>query len=147
MTRLRRQFAPAAAALVAALAGCATPPSPPPAPPTVSVARLYEQPAERAFLNALRYYEEGQYDRAETLFRRAISEGLGDGHDIATANKHLAFIACAYGRLAECETDFRAAFIADPGFTLTEAEVGHPVWGPVYKRVAAEEAVKAQAKK
>jgi tetratricopeptide (TPR) repeat protein len=147
MTRLRRHFALAAAVLLATLAGCATPPATPPAPPTVSVARLYEQPAERAFLNALRYYEEGQYERAESLFRRAISEGLRDGHDIATANKHLAFIACAYGRLAECEADFRSAFAADPGFTLTEAEVGHPVWGPVYKAVAAEEAARQQAKK
>ena len=37
------------------------------------------------------------------------AEGLKDAHDAATANKHLAFIACAYGRLAECETDFHSA--------------------------------------
>jgi tetratricopeptide (TPR) repeat protein len=138
MMRIRRHSATASAALLALLAGCATPPPPPPAPPTVSIARLYEQPAERAFLNALRFYEEGQYERAETLFRRALADGLKDAHDAATANKHLAFIACAYGRLAECETDFHAAFAADPDFALTQAEVGHPVWGPVYKRVAAE---------
>ena len=127
-------------ATATALAGCATPPppSPPPPPPTISIARLYEQPAERSFLNAMRYYEEGQHERAEVLFRRALAEGMKDSHDVAMANKHLAFIACAYNRPAECETAFRAAFAADPTFTLTDAEVGHPLCGPVYKRVAAE---------
>lgn len=126
--------------VTAALAGCATPPPPPPAPqPTVSIARLYEQPAERSFLNAMRFYEEGQYERAEALFRRALLDGLKDRHDVAMANKHLAFIACAYNRPSECESAFRAAFAADPSFRLTDAEVGHPLWGPVYKRVAAEQ--------
>ncbi len=137
MARPRVLLACAAATLVAACA--TTPPSPPPQP-TVSVARLYEQPAERAFLNAMRLYEEGQHERAETLFRRALSDGLRDPHDVAMANKHLAFIACAYNRPVDCETAFRAAFAADPAFRLTDAEVGHPIWGPVYRRVGAEEA-------
>lgn len=124
--------------VAAALAGCATPASyPPDGAPTISVARLYEQPAERSFLNALNFYDEGQHDRAEALFRRALAEGLKDRYDAAVAYKHIAFIACAYNRPAECETAFRNAFAADPGFRLTEAEVGHPVWGPVYRRVAA----------
>lgn len=131
-------FGGCAAALL--LAACATPP--PPAPPTVSVARLYEQPAERAFLTALRLYEDGQHDRAEAMFRRALAAGLQDRHDVAIAFKHLAFIACAYNRPAECETAFRAAFGADPAFRLTDAEVGHPIWGPVYQRVAAEQALR-----
>src|SRR5512137_328873 len=132
MARPRVLLACAAATLVAACA--TTPPSPPPQP-TVSVARLYGQPAERAFLNAMRLYEEGQHERSETLFRRALAEGLKDRHDVAMAHKHLAFIACAYNRPAECETAFRAAFAADPDFTVTDAEIGHPFWGPVYRRV------------
>lgn len=133
----------AASLAVAALGGCALlePPAPPPAPvPTVSVARLYEQPAERAFIQGVRFYEEGQYERAEVLFRRSLSDGLRDPYDVATANKHLAFIACAYNRPTDCESSFRAAFAADPKFALTDAEVGHPIWGPVYKRVSAEQA-------
>ena len=137
MARTRVLLACAAATLVAA---CATPPPSPPPQSTVSVARLYEQPAERAFLNAMRMYEEGQHERAETLFRRALSDGLRDPHDVAMANKHLAFIACAYNRPVDCEAAFRAAFAADPAFQLTDAEVGHPIWGPVYRRVAAEQA-------
>jgi hypothetical protein len=149
MVSFRFAHRPVAAITLAALAGCATPPPPPPppAPPTISIARLYEQPAERAFLNALRFYEEGQYERAEALFRRALAEGLRDEHDVAMANKHLAFIACAYSRPTECEAAFRAAFAADPTFKLTDAEVGHPIWGPVYKRVADEQAPVASQKK
>ena len=74
----------------------------------------------------------------KAMFKRALAEGLRDRNDQAAANKHLAFIACAYSRPAECESAFRAAFAADPSFMLTDAEVGHPLWGPVYKRVAAE---------
>ena len=143
---IRTLLVPCAAA-VAVLAGCATAPPPRPAAPTVSIARLYEQPAERSFLNAMRFYEEGQHERAEALFRRAIAEGLKDSNDVAMADKHLAFIACAYNRPADCETAFRAAFAADPNFKLTDAEVGHPLWGPVYKRVAAEQAARPPQKK
>lgn len=139
MARIRIFLAGAAATLVAA---CATPPPSPPPTPTTSIARLYEQPAERAFLNAMRLYEDGQYERAETTFRRALADGLGDPHDVAMAYKHLAFIACAYNRPTECEAAFRAAFAADPGFRLTGAEVGHPIWGPVYQRVTAEAAAR-----
>jgi tetratricopeptide (TPR) repeat protein len=129
-----------------ALSGCAIfappPPPPPPPPATVSIARLYDQPAERAFINGLRYYEEGQYERAEVLLKRSLADGLHDRNDVAVAQKHLAFIACAYNRPTDCEQAFRAAYVADPNFRLTEAEVGHPLWGPVYKRVAAEQAPK-----
>ncbi|MGH6611048.1 MAG: TssQ family T6SS-associated lipoprotein [Burkholderiaceae bacterium] len=116
-------------------------PPPPPAPvatPTISIARLYDQPAERAFINGMRFYEDGQYERAEVMLKRALADGLLDRYDVAVANKHLAFIACAYDRPTECESSFRAAFAADPAFKLSDAEVGHPLWGPVYKRVAAE---------
>ena len=135
-------------ALLSVLGGCALlepPPAPlPPPPPSISIARLYEQPAERAFINGMRFYEDGQYERAEVMFKRALAEGLGDGSDMAAANKHLAFIACAYSRPAECEAAFRAAFAADPNFKLSDAEVGHPLWGPVYTRVAAEQAKAAK---
>jgi Tfp pilus assembly protein PilF len=136
-----------AAATCVGLAGCATAPAPAPAPAPVSIARLYEQPAERELLNGLRFYEEGQHERAEALLRRALADGLKSPYDVAMANKHLAFIACAYNRPTECEGAFRAAFAADPSFRLSEAEVGHPLWGPVYKRVASEEAAQAGARK
>jgi hypothetical protein len=141
----RRRIAAAIGAAV--LGGCAAfqSPAPPPTapPPTISIARLYEQPAERAFINGMRFYEDGQYERAELTFKRALADGLRDRHDVAAANKHLAFIACAYNRPADCEAGFRAAFSADPDFRLSDAEIGHPIWGPVYKRVAAEQPPKS----
>lgn len=139
---ISRRAIAASAGLI--LSGCALlepPRAPPPAPtPSISIARLYEQPAERSFINGMRFYEDGQYERAEFMFKRALTEGLRDRNDVAVANKHLAFIACAYDRPAECESAFRAAFTADSNFRLTDAEVGHPLWGPVYRRVAAERA-------
>jgi len=47
-------------------------------------------------------------------------------------------MACVAKRTSVCRAEFRKAFDADPAFTLAPAEVGHPMWGPVYKSVQAE---------
>lgn len=104
-------------------------------PPVPSVSQLYARPAERAFINGLRFYEDGAFDRAENAFRTALGHGLADRRDAATAHKYLAFIACAFNRMNDCEHSFQSAFKADPEFRLQDAEVGHPIWGPVYRRV------------
>jgi hypothetical protein len=39
------------------------------------------------------------------------------------------------GRLAECEAEFRLARQSDRNFALDKSEAGHPVWGPVYKKL------------
>ncbi|SPJ18298.1 exported hypothetical protein [Burkholderiales bacterium] len=127
----------AAVALLAAIAsqslgGCASPP-----PPTVSVAQLMQRPGERALVDGLRKYDDGAFEPAERHFRAALRHGLQDPRDTAVAYKYLAFIACAFDRPAECDADFRAAFAADPNFRLSDSEIGHPIWGPVYRRVAA----------
>lgn len=114
------------------ISACAT--TPPPAP-SASITRLYAQPAERSLLDGIRAYDEGQHARAEQLLRKALSLNLADPADTATAWKYLAFIACSYSRPAECEQAFAAALRADPGFKLGEAELGHPLWGPVYEQV------------
>jgi hypothetical protein len=116
----------------ALLAACAAP-----EPPTVSIAELAQRPGEHALLEGLHNYESGAFGPAEDNFRAALHQGLRDRRDSAVAYKHLAFIACAFNRPAECEADFRAAFTADPNFHLNDAEIGHPIWGPVYRRVAA----------
>ena len=113
----------------------------PPAPitevaPTTSIAALYLRPAERSLIEGIRLYEDASFDRAEAALHQALREGLADGRDQAAAYKYLAFIACAFDRAAECESNFSSAFAADPGFVLNEKELGHPLWGPVYRRVA-----------
>lgn len=137
----------ATAAATALLAACQTPPAPPPASPppapaapSASIAALYQRPAERALLDGIRLYEEASFERSEAALRRALSEGLADRRDQAVAYKYIAFISCAFNRLAECEACFDEALAADPDFKLNDKEIGHPIWGPVYRRAAAKAA-------
>ena len=123
-------------ALLAALAaGCAAPP-PPPAPPPTGLAEVMERPAERALLDGIRAYDDGQYAQAEKALRKALADGLQSSRDRATAHKLLAFISCTSERVADCEKQFRDARAADAAFALSRSEAGHPVWGPVYKSLS-----------
>jgi Tfp pilus assembly protein PilF len=99
------------------------------------VTSVLEKPAERALLLGIRAYEEAQYADAERELSRALSLGLGSAKDKAAAHKHLAFIYCASQRIAACEDAFKKARAADSQFDLTRAEAGHPIWGPVYRKV------------
>lgn len=123
-------LAPPLFALVLTITGCAQPPQAP-----TGLMDVAERPAEKALLAGLRAYDDAMYPQAETQLRQALQTGLAAAKDRAAAHKHLAFIACASQRVAECEAAFRAAREADPGFALAKAEAGHPLWGPVYRRV------------
>ncbi|HWK84346.1 MAG TPA: TssQ family T6SS-associated lipoprotein [Caldimonas sp.] len=105
----------------------------PPAP--VGLLDVSARPAEKALLAGLKAYDDAQYDSAQQLFRQALALGLASRKDRAEAHKRLAFIECAAGRLGECEGEFRLARQADPAFALDRSEAGHPVWGPVYRKV------------
>ena len=119
--------------LLMTLAGCAT--APPPRPPPTGLTELMERPGERALLEGIRAYDDGQYPQAEAALRKALAANLVSTRDRASAHKLLAFINCTSNRQAECEAAFRAAKAADPGFTLNRSEAGHPLWGPVYRKV------------
>ena len=119
-----------AIALAAALtAGCMQ------ASPPVGLLDVSARPAERALLAGLKAYDDAQYDPADRLFREALAAGLVSPRDRAEAHKRLAFIQCAAGRLGDCETEFKLARQADRNFALDKSEAGHPVWGPVYKKL------------
>ncbi len=120
------------AAIVVALVACAAPPPP---PPPGGLADLMERPAERSLFEGIRAYDDGQYPQAEAALRKALQAGLRSGRDQASAHKLLAFITCTSERLAECEAAFRAARAADASFALSRSEAGHPLWGPVYRKV------------
>ncbi len=115
----------------AALQGCQST-----TPATASIAQLYQRPAERALVDGIRLYDSGEFERSEASLHAAIAANLSDPRDVAFAYKYLAFIACAFNRGTECALDFTNAFKADPNFQLNDAEIGHPLWGPVYRRVA-----------
>ena len=116
--------------LLALVAGCV---QPPPAP--VGLIDVVSRPAEKALLAGIRTYEDGQYAESEKQLNTALQSGLVSPKDVAAAQKYLAFIYCTSSRTAPCENAFREARKADPAFALSRSEAGHPVWGPVYKRV------------
>ncbi len=118
--------------LVAMLSACA---SPPPAKPAGGLAELMDRPGERALVEGIRAYDDGQYPQAEAALRKALAAGLSSPRDRASAHKLLAFITCTSERLDECEAQFRAARSADAAFALGRGEAGHPLWGPVYRRL------------
>ncbi|HEY8709645.1 MAG TPA: TssQ family T6SS-associated lipoprotein [Burkholderiaceae bacterium] len=116
--------------LATLLGGCAVAP---PAPP--GLLDVAERPAEKALLAGMRAYDDAQYPIAEQHLTQALKVGLASPRDRAMAHKLLAFIDCTSERIPACEAEFRAARAADPAFALTRSEAGHPLWGPVYRRV------------
>jgi hypothetical protein len=119
-----------ALALAAALiAGCMQ------VAPPLGLLDVSARPAERALLAGMKAYDDAQYDSADRLVREALAVGLVSPRDRAEAHKRLAFIQCAAGRLGECEAEFKLARQADRTFALDKSEAGHPVWGPLYKKL------------
>jgi hypothetical protein len=114
------------------LAGCAAPPA------QVGLSDLSARPGEKALLAGIRAYEEAQYADAEKSLTEGLAAGFTVKKDASLAHKYLAFIYCTSARTEECKQAFLAARAADPSFSLTKKEVGHPQWGPVYKQVIGE---------
>lgn len=117
-------------AATALLAACAEAPQRP-----GGLAEVMDRPAEKALLTGIRAYDDAQYGDAEKALKKALDSGLTSKRDRATANKLLAFIYCTSDRVSACEQAFRSARLSDPQFALTKSEAGHPLWGPVYRKV------------
>ncbi|MGZ8210837.1 MAG: TssQ family T6SS-associated lipoprotein [Burkholderiales bacterium] len=113
------------ALLAVALAGCET-------SPMQDVRRLFQSEGEADLKAGIRNYDDGRHAQAAQNFQSALQAGLSKTDEI-TANKYLAFIACSQKRERQCRAYFRRALELDPGFELTTAEAGHPMWGPVFK--------------
>ncbi len=111
----------------ATLVGCETAPQVP--------VKTTERSAEKALLAGIQSYENAKYLESEKYLLQSLKSGLTTPRDKASAHKHLAFIYCSTLRTAECENSFKAAFQADPGFSLSKSEAGHPLWGPMYQRL------------
>lgn len=116
-------------------AGCSSAPM-----RAIGADKIAPRQAERNLSAGIRAYEEGDYRKAASRFQQALDDGLAFTTDKVTAYKYLAFIHCATGRTAQCRAEFQKAFAIDPGFELTKAEAGHPVWGPIYRSVKSERA-------
>lgn len=91
---------------------------------------------EARLKSGIALYEDGNYAQAQRSLQGSLNEGLASRSDQARAYKYLAFIYCVTDRVAQCRQEFNNAFTADPKFSLTAAEAGHPSWGPIYRSVA-----------
>lgn len=91
------------------------------------------QAANKQLADGIKSYEDGDYQTALIMLRKAQEMGLEDKRDQVTAHKYLAFIHCVSGREKQCREEFRKTLQIDPGFELKPAEAGHPVWGPVFR--------------
>lgn len=94
--------------------------------------------AEQTLNAGIQQYEDGDLPAAQKSIQDAVSLGLSYDADKVNAHKHLAFIYCASNQEKLCREEFRRTFDLDPGFKLQANEIGHPLWGPVYKSVRAE---------
>lgn len=101
----------------------------------IGLDKLAPRKAEQALASGLKSYENGNYAVAAKQLKSALNNGLTFKSDQVTAHKYLAFVHCASERKRECRAEFAEAFEIDPEFELSAAEVGHPLWGPVYRDV------------
>jgi Tfp pilus assembly protein PilF len=93
--------------------------------------------AQQELRSGIASYENGAYQTAARQLQSALALGLADGADQARAHKYLAFMHCASQRQRQCRDAFGKALDAAPGFDLSPAEAGHPIWGPVFRKLKA----------
>ena len=87
-----------------------------------------------ALAQGLTRYEDGDYGEAANQFQLALEQKLSLA-DRVRANQHLAFDYCVTGKKRLCGDEFRKLLAVSPQFKLDAAEAGHPVWGPIFRRV------------
>lgn len=95
--------------------------------------------AEQELSLGIHNYEEGDYKNAAGNLQNALDSGLASSAEQITAHKYLAFIYCASGEKLACRGEFKKILKLNPKFNLAPAEAGHPLWGPVFRAVKAEE--------
>ena len=124
-------------ACVLAVAGCAEmqkQETPKPAAPQITE-EVLRQRAQEQLAAGVKQYESGEFDAAVKSLTASLDHGLLSKVDQSRARKYLAFSHCVSGREQQCREEFRKAFEINPEFSLTPAEDGHPIWGPVYRSV------------
>jgi hypothetical protein len=100
-------------------------------PESVDASPAAPEPGRRKLAEGVDRYDAGDFGGAI----RALNAPEIDGSDTATrveAGKYLAFSYCVTNRRTLCRKTFDRVLAIDPGFALTPAEAGHPLWGPVF---------------
>ena len=80
-------------------------------------------------------FESGNYDVSLSALQGVLESQAADKKDHVIAYKYLAFIHCISSNNQICNDYFRKALEIDPNFELSQAEIGHPVWGVVFRKV------------
>lgn len=107
---------------------------PAPASPQITEDVLRERATEQ-LATGVKQYEVGEYDNAVKSLTASLEHGMLSKAQQARARKYLAFTHCVSGRELQCRDEFRKAFEIYSDFSLTPAEDGHPIWGPIYRNV------------
>ncbi|MFZ6710206.1 TssQ family T6SS-associated lipoprotein [Undibacterium sp. TC9W] len=118
-------------------------PPPPPPPPPVEPTVPALSPDVQALKDGTALYDGGDYNGA---IKKLGGNEIWSGHnkDVQLgALKIMAFSYCVTSRTQLCRQQFDKALKLDPTFNLSAAEIGHPVWGPVFLK--SRNAVKAPA--
>jgi tetratricopeptide (TPR) repeat protein len=102
--------------------------------PQITESVLRERAREQLALG-IKQYEAGDFDNAIKSLTLSLDHGLLSKAEQSNARKYLAFTHCVSNRETQCRDEFRKAFEINPDFSLTPAEDGHPIWGPVYRNV------------
>jgi tetratricopeptide (TPR) repeat protein len=136
-TTLAHRITLTAAALLAA--GCQqlgqlNEPKPQPVTPQITEGMLRDR-AQEQLAAGVKQYDSGDYENALKSLTGALDHGLLSKADQSRARKYIAFTHCVSNREVQCRDEFRKAFEINPDFSLTAAEDGHPIWGPVYRTV------------
>ena len=107
---------------------------PAPVIPQITEATLRERAREQ-LAQGIKLYESGDFENALKNLTSSLDHGLLAKPEQSNARKYLAFVHCVSNREAQCRDEFRKAFEINADFSLTPAEDGHPIWGPVYRNV------------
>jgi tetratricopeptide (TPR) repeat protein len=102
--------------------------------PQITESVLRERAAEQ-LAAGITQYNSGDFDSAVKSLTGSLEHGMLSKTDQSRARKYLAFSHCVSGRETQCRDEFRKAFEINSDFTLSSAEDGHPIWGPVYRNV------------
>jgi tetratricopeptide (TPR) repeat protein len=102
--------------------------------------RLSGDDAHASYMQGVVEYHEGHYELALGKLQAAIDSDHLKPQQATDAHKHMAFIYCVTNREAECRAQFQAALKIAPDFDLSPGEIGHPLWGPVWRSIKGEHA-------
>ena len=95
----------------------------------------FSSPAEHMLNNGTKDFEDGDFSAALPLFQSVVDDKEATKKQKIESYKYMAFIHCISDREKQCRESFKKALEIDPNFSLTMAEAGHPVWGPVFYNV------------